>query len=63
LKALSQQAGEFRSIVREVVENLLHGGTKRSKGGMVTIARDLALEEFPKVLYEVQVRRVGRQIE
>jgi hypothetical protein len=63
LKALGHECGEFVTIVAKVGQDLLNRTAELRKGGVVAIARHLALQELPEALDQVQVRRVGRQIE
>ncbi len=50
-------------MVSDVVEDVLHGAPKGRKGGVIAIARHFALEVLPEALNQVQIRRIGRQIE
>ncbi len=53
LEAFGQQAGTFRAIGREVVHDLLDGGTKRSEGGVGAITCHRAPHKLPQALDQV----------
>lgn len=50
-------------MVSDVVEDGLRGAPKGGKRAVIAIACNLPLQLFPEVLNQIQVRRIGREIE
>lgn len=63
LEVLGHQRGEFVTIAREVVQDLLNRRAKLRKGRVEAIAGDFALQELPESLDQIEIGRVRRQIE
>lgn len=55
LKALGQERCQFITIGRDVAQDLLDRGAKLCKGRVVAVACNLAFQELPEALYQIQV--------
>ena len=55
LETFSHQRRQLLMIGSDVVQNLLNRRPKFGKGGVVAIARHLALEKLPEPLDQVQI--------
>ena len=59
VEAVGQEGGEFALPLAEVVEE----GAEVGQGLVVGVPQCLLLEEPPQPLDEVEVRRIGRQVD
>jgi len=60
LEVFSQQRAQPLDMDIEVGEELVTGSLVNGTGLGVTVVQDLALEEFPEPLDQVQVGHIGR---
>ena len=60
LEVIGQQRAQLLGMRIAIREESVAGGLVIGKGLVVAVVQDLALEEFPEPLDQVQVRRVGR---
>jgi len=63
VEVLGHQRGEFICVAAEIGQQLLNGRSKLCKGRVVGVAHNLLAQELPEPLDQVQIRRVGWQIQ
>jgi hypothetical protein len=63
LEALGQERCQFVTIGGDVIQDLLDGGAKLGECRVVAVAGNLPLQKFPEALNQIQIGRIGRQIQ